>query len=432
MKAQRRMKAQMLVRAQAAEEAAREAYAVEADQEDASRRADGMVAESTRAVTKLQATMKLRLRWVLACEARAGRTEAADWQEEFAVPEGPGATKMRATCKRARDAFDVSRRYLEEVTSALGRIQHVATSLASDWHTAMEWAREASVQGQVMWMRLLGTEAEDMVEYFRDASKALEADMARVARRFAMERQLAKEAQKGGSGVLLGIGFWTDPRFGGCSSDSSNDSNSGSDSGGAAPQSCTATGVGGGSDSGRGKGPARQRRDAKRAAERAAAGGGAVAEQLAEAESEAEQLEAEQLAVAEQLEKAEQLAVAGQLEEAEQLAAVEAVAMAVALEAVADWEAEAEREEALATREAAAREEAIATPDGRAADGQSKVFDPGGCVALAAVGGEAVAVRPQRRLEEPQVEEEEEEVEVVPNGQPIGLHSSAVCGGESE
>ena len=158
-----------------------------------------------------------------------------------------------------------------------------------------------------------------------------------------------------------------------------------------------------------------------------------MAEQLAEAEPEAEQLEAEQLAVAEQLEKAEQLAVAGQLEEAEQLAAVEAVAMAVALEAVADWEAEAEREEALATREAAAREEAIATPDGRAADGQSKIFDPGGSVPLVmAGGGEAVAVHPQRRLEEPQAEEEEVEVEQVSNCQPIGLHSSAVCGGESE
>ena len=157
-----------------------------------------------------------------------------------------------------------------------------------------------------------------------------------------------------------------------------------------------------------------------------------MAEQLAEAESEAEQLEAEQLAVAEQLEKAEQLAVAGQLEEAEQLAAVEAVAMAVALEAVADWEAEAEREEALATREAAAREEAIATPDGRAADGQSKIFDPGGCVPLVMAGGEAVAVHPQRRLEEPQAEEEEVEVEQVSNCQPTGLHSSAVCGGESE
>ena len=84
------------------------------------------------------------------------------------------------------------------------------------------------------------------------------------------------------------------------------------------------------------------------------------------------------------------------VEEAEQLAAMEAVAVAVALEAVADWEAEAEREEALAAREAAAREEATATPDGRAADGQSKVFDPGGCVALAAAGGEAVAVHPQR------------------------------------
>ena len=75
------------------------------------------------------------------------------------------------------------------------------------------------------------------------------------------------------------------------------------------------------------------------------------------------------------------------MEEAEQLAAVEAVAVTVALEAVADWEAEAEREETLAAREAAAREEATATPDGRATDGQSKVFDPGGCAAMAATGG---------------------------------------------
>ena len=43
-----------------------------------------------------------------------------------------------------------------------------------------------------------------------------------------------------------------------------------------------------------------------------------------------------------------------------------------------------------------------------------------------------MAVHPKRRLEEPQVEEEEEEVELVPNCQPIGLHSSAVCGSESE
>ena len=47
-------------------------------------------------------------------------------------------------------------------------------------------------------------------------------------------------------------------------------------------------------------------------------------------------------------------------------------------------------------------------------------------------GGVAVAVHPQRRLEEPQAEEEEEEEELVSNCQPIGLHSSAVRGGESE
>ena len=81
-----------------------------------------------------------------------------------------------------------------------------------------------------------------------------------------------------------------------------------------------------------------------------------MAEQLAEAESEAEQLEAEQLAVAEQLEKAEQLAVAGQLEEAEQLAAVEAV------------------------KRRSSRLEAIALPDSRGAKDQFKIFDPGGRV----------------------------------------------------
>ena len=41
-------------------------------------------------------------------------------------------------------------------------------------------------------------------------------------------------------------------------------------------------------------------------------------------------------------------------------------------------------------------------------------------------------MHPQRRLEEPHAEEEEEEEELVPNYQPIGLYSSAVCGGESE
>ena len=86
-----------------------------------------------------------------------------------------------------------------------------------------------------------------------------------------------------------------------------------------------------------------------------------------------------------------------ELEEAEQLAAMEAVAVAVALEAVADWaeavadwEAEAEHcyhEETLTAREAAARKEATATPDGQAADGQNKIFDPGGCVPLAVAGG---------------------------------------------
>ena len=139
------MMARMLARAQAAEEAARVAYAAEAEAEDTSRWDDDMKAKPVRAVTELEAKMKLRLRLVLSCEARAGRTEMADWQEEFAVPEGAGATKMRAACRRARDAFDVSRRSLEEATLALGRVQHTATSLASDWHTAMEGAREASV-----------------------------------------------------------------------------------------------------------------------------------------------------------------------------------------------------------------------------------------------------------------------------------------------
>ena len=40
-------------------------------------------------------------------------------------------------------------------------------------------------------------------------------------------------------------------------------------------------------------------------------------------------------------------------------------------------------------------------------------------------------MHPQRRLEEPHAEEEEEEEELVSNCQPIGLCSSAVCGGES-
>ena len=141
--------------------------------------------------------MKLRLRWVLSCEKRAGRTETANWQEEFAVPECEGATEMRATrkrardvflCRRARDTFDASLRRLEEETLALGRVQHLATSLAIDWHAAMEGAREASVLGQILWMRLPGTKAEEMVEYFGDASKALMADMVRVEWRFAIER----------------------------------------------------------------------------------------------------------------------------------------------------------------------------------------------------------------------------------------------------
>ena len=42
-----------------------------------------------------------------------------------------------------------------------------------------------------------------------------------------------------------------------------------------------------------------------------------------------------------------------------------------------------------------------------------------------------VAVHPKRRLEEPQVEEGEEEEELESNCQPIGLYSSTVCEGES-
>ena len=141
----------------------------------------------------------------------------------------------------------------------------------------------------------------------------------------------------------------------------------------------------------------------------------AAAEPQAELEVEAELEEAEQLCEA--------------VEKAAQLMAVEAVAVAMAVEAVADWEAETDRE---AIREAAPWEEATATPDGRAANGQSKVFGPGGCVPIAAAVGVAVAVHPHRRHEEPQVEEEEEEEELVSNCQPIGLHSSAVCGSESE
>ena len=89
-------------------------------------------------VAELKETMKLRLRWALSCETRAGRTETADWREEFAVPEGEGATETRATCRRARDAFDASWRRLEEATLALGRVQNYASHLAWHWHAAME------------------------------------------------------------------------------------------------------------------------------------------------------------------------------------------------------------------------------------------------------------------------------------------------------
>ena len=51
-------------------------------------------------------------------------------------------------------------------------------------------------------MRLPGKEAEDMVEYFGDALKALMANMYRVERRFAMERQMAKEGSSRNLGGL--------------------------------------------------------------------------------------------------------------------------------------------------------------------------------------------------------------------------------------
>ena len=401
-------------RAQAAEEAAREAYVVETEAEDASWLADGAAKRLAVTMEELTEKMKLRLRWVLSCEKRAGRSETADWRKEFAVPEGVGATKIKATCRSARGAFGASWRKLEEATLALGRVQNFASHLAWQWHTAMEGAREASMLGSSLWGHLPGTKAKDMVEYFDDASKVLLADMYMVERRFATERQMAKE------GTLLGMGFRTDPnpRFGGSSSGSSSDSSSGSEeaepkatgealAGSAAAQAeheqvaaaeaeQQQTGAAA-ADPAR-RGPARQKRDAMRAAAREAAGGGAL-----EAEREQARAEKAAAAVAEEkapaaaepqaeigmqaeLEEAE-LEVQAELEEAEQLAAVEAVAVAVALEAVAEWETEADWEEALAAREATAREEATATPDGRAADGQTKVFDPGGCVPLAAAGG---------------------------------------------
>ena len=140
-------------------------------------------------------------------------------------------------------------------------------------------------------------------------------------------------------------------------------------------------------------------RQLEEAEKEAAAGAGAAAE-ASEQHAAAAAAEAEQLggAVAQggavahaELEAGAELEAeldaVGASEEAEKLSAVEAVAE----KAVADWEAEAEREEMLTAREAAAREEATATPDGRAADGQFKIFDPGGCVLL------AVAVGLQRR-----------------------------------
>ena len=98
----------MTAQMQAAEKAAREAYAVETEAEDASRLADGALHPLVEGVAELKETMKLRLRWARSCETRVGRAETADWRKEFAVPGGVGATEMRATCRRARDAFDAS------------------------------------------------------------------------------------------------------------------------------------------------------------------------------------------------------------------------------------------------------------------------------------------------------------------------------------
>ena len=81
---------------QAAEKAAREAYVVETEAEDASRLTDGAAKRLAVGMEELTEKMKLRLRWVLSCEKRAGRSETADWRKEFAVPEGVGATKIRS------------------------------------------------------------------------------------------------------------------------------------------------------------------------------------------------------------------------------------------------------------------------------------------------------------------------------------------------
>ena len=71
---------------QAAEKAAREAYVVETEAEDASRLADGAAKRLAVDMEELAEKMKLRLRWVLSCEKRAWRSETADWRKEFAVP----------------------------------------------------------------------------------------------------------------------------------------------------------------------------------------------------------------------------------------------------------------------------------------------------------------------------------------------------------
>ena len=53
----------MTAQMQAAEKAAREAYAVETEAEDASRLADGALHPLVEGVAELKETMKLRLRW---------------------------------------------------------------------------------------------------------------------------------------------------------------------------------------------------------------------------------------------------------------------------------------------------------------------------------------------------------------------------------
>ena len=94
--------------AQTAEEAAREAYTVDAKAEDASQLADGAVRRLAEGMAELGATMKLRLRWAL---KRAGRTETVDWREKFAVPEGDGRDGDKGNLQEGEGRI---RRQLEE------------------------------------------------------------------------------------------------------------------------------------------------------------------------------------------------------------------------------------------------------------------------------------------------------------------------------